>query len=200
MSVETARSETATTWRTHVEWNFSAATGTTFEEKAFAGLDRYIRVRWDLAGDPFTFGASGTSVLVYCSPDHVKKVLNSDVLVKDQRVNFTDEELLEFIEGATDDVSSSLANVFELPLVSWGSDVTRHTALAAGVMAIRRRGGAIDDQQGAQLKALDSKVEKWLELVREEEIELQHVVDSTPDIADGGAYVVTDPPRGWGWP
>jgi phage gp36-like protein len=195
VSVETARTQTATTWRTVAPFNTAVSTFT--EERTFVGLERWIRIRWTLTGSA-TFGVSGESLIVYCTPSDMKRIIAEQSLIRDQNDNYSDEELDGFAQDATDEVSGSLGAVFELPLSAWGRDVRRKTAEVAVFYGITARGYQPDEPSGKTLRMMFDDAQRWLERVREEELELHGVVDATPDIEDGGAYVVTNASRGWG--
>jgi carbon monoxide dehydrogenase subunit G len=195
VSVESARSETASAWI--VAGDFGATTATKVELKTFAGLSQYARVRWTLTGSA-TFSVLGESVLVYCTPADMKRVIQSRGLVKDQNVSFTDADLDGFAQDAGDEAEGSLGAMFTLPLSAWGRDVRRKVAELAVFYAMEARGFNPEDPGGALYVKMYDSVQKWLGLVRDQKIELQHCVDATPEIEDGGAYVVTSPSRGWG--
>lgn len=196
VTVETAKSATALTWRTADE--FTTITGIGGIEKTVPGLDRYVRIRWSMTGTG-TFGVSGVSVLVYCTPTSMRRVIASQALVRDQRIEFSDVELDEYAQDATDDISAeALAPLFQLPLVSWPRNVDTKTAELAVYKAMRRRGNNPEDEAGKAYRQMHDDVMGWCERVREEEIELDGVVDQTPEISEGGAYIVTSADRGWG--
>jgi phage gp36-like protein len=196
VTVETAKSNTATTWRS-LSVAFTAVTDVGAESVTFAGLDRYIRVRWTLTGTA-TFGVSGSSVLVYCAPADMDRVIAERALFRDQDQEFTAADKDGYAQDATDEVSASLAAMFALPLSAWGRDVRRKTAELAVWMAMLHRGFSPESESGQAYRQMHDDVQKWLGLVRDQKIELQGVTDSTPDVEDGGAYVVTDASRGWG--
>lgn len=198
VTIETARTSTATTWTTVV--GFAAATSVSSQRVVYAGLSRYIRVRWVIVGTGFTFGVSGDSVLVYSTPSIVKEVLAGQSLISTQDANYTDAELDGFVQDATDEVSGSLGAIYELPLSAWGRDVKRKTGELAAYYAMLKRGYSPDEPSGKVLRTMFDDVQRWLGRVREQEIELQHIVDATPEVEEGGAYIVTNESRGWGTP
>lgn len=195
VTVESARSQTASAWI--VAGDFGTTAATKVEAKTFTGLSRYARVRWTLTGS-VTFSVLGDSVLVYCAPADIKRVIQARGLVKDQNVSFSDADLDGFAQDATDEMSGSLGAMFTLPLSAWGRDVRRKCAELAVYYAMEARGFSPDDAGGALYVKMFDAVQSWLKLVRDQKIELQHCVDATPEIEDGGAYVVTNPTRGWG--
>jgi phage gp36-like protein len=193
--IETASSETAATW---TEVAITPVVTSVGEVAIVApGCKRWARIRWDLSGS-FTFGVAGDALIVYATPARIKNVINALALVKEQAKAYTDIELDEFAQDATDDADAHLANVFTLPLVAWGRDIERHTAELAAYYAVKRRGYPADDQQGGTIRAFYKDAMDYFENVRDAKIDPPGVVDSTPDVEDGGAHVVCNPSRGWG--
>jgi hypothetical protein len=196
-SLETADTATSSIWTT-VD-SFSSVDGGSTEERTFAGLRRYVRLRWTIDTGPFTFGLAGEAITVYCTPADIRRVLDSRSFVSDQNVLYTDVELDEYAQDASDQADEvGLGAVCTLPLLKWSRSIRRNVAAMAAYFAMVRRGFVIDGPGTSPIRMMYTDARDYFKTIAKLEGELQHVVDSTPGIEDGGAYVVTDPSRGWG--
>jgi phage gp36-like protein len=195
--VETARSETSSTWTRAGAFTQTSAAGT--RTQSFADLEQWIRIRWELSGAA-TFGVSGEAVFVYCRPRDMKRVVAARGLFGQQGDDSTAAQLDEYARDATDEINGSLGAVFSLPITAWRGDLRRKTAELGVYYALLHRGFSPDDEGGKAYRKMHDDVQAWLKDVRDQKIELQGIVDATPEVEDGGAYIVTDSPRGWGRP
>ncbi|XXX79165.1 phage protein Gp36 family protein [Sorangium sp. So ce134] len=195
--VETARFELSGSWEN--AGTFAATTRTGTRVQPFVDLERYIRLRWELPGSA-TFGVVGEAVFVYCRPRDMKRVVAARGLFGQQGDAFTPAQLDAYARDATDEMNGSLGAMFTLPITGWGGDVRRKAAELADYHALLHRGFSPDDEAGKAYRKMHDDVQTWLDRVRDQEIELQGVTDSTVAIEDGGAYIVTDSLRGWGRP
>jgi phage gp36-like protein len=193
--VETARSETSSTWTQAGAFSRTTEAGT--RTQVFADLERWIRVRWEISGTA-TFEVAGESVTVYCRPRDMGRVVAERGLFAQQGEAYTPVQLDEYARDASDEMDGSLGAMFSLPLTAWGRDVRRKAAELAVYYALFNRGFSPDDEGGKGYRKMHDDVQAWLKAVRDQKLELHGVVDSTPEVEDGGAYIVTDSPRGWG--
>ncbi|MGK3995101.1 hypothetical protein [Sorangium sp. So ce1024] len=192
---ETSKWATSGSWKRSTLFERTTTTGT--REATAPDLERYLRLSWELTGTA-TFGVSGDAVFVYCRPRDMKRVVSENALFQNQDRNFSDVDLDMYAREATDDLGPSLGAMFDLPITTWGLDVRRKTAELAVYWALFRRGNNPDDAAGKAFRQMFNDVQQWKQEVREQEVELQGITDSTPAVEDGGAYIVTDSPRGWG--
>ncbi|WP_437309994.1 phage protein Gp36 family protein [Sorangium sp. So ce388] len=194
--VETARFESSGMWD-RAEGAFTSTTKAGTRTQPFADLERYIRLRWELTGAA-TFGVAGEAVYVYCRPRDLKRIVSARALFDAKCDSTTNTVLDEYARDATDEVDGSLGAMYGLPLTGWGRDLRRKTAELATYFFLFNRGNSPDDESGKAYRKMHDDVQEWLDKVRDQEVELQGIVDSTVATEDGGAYIVTDSPRGWG--
>lgn len=199
VTVETATTSTALVWRSLGA--FTQATGIASEEIRFTGADRYLRVRWTITGvgASFTFGVAGVSVLVYSNPADVRRYgIRGKALVNEGNVPYTDSELGEFSEAATDEADGLVNAQYSLPLKAWGNDLRERVAIRASFKALFPRGLNPTEPSNATALLQNDNAWSWLKMLGRGEVSPPGIIDQTPEIDEGGAYVVTDAPRGWG--
>lgn len=192
--LETAKWATAGSWKRSTLFERTTTAGT--REATAPDLERYIRLAWELTGTA-TFGVTGDAVFVYCRPRDMKRVVAQRGLFGQQSDSYTPVQLDEYARDATDEMSGSLGAMFGMPLTAWGLDIRRKAAELATYHALLHRGFSPDDEGGKAYRKMHDDVQNWLKAVREQDIELQGIVDSTVAVEDGGAYIVTDARRGW---
>lgn len=97
---------------------------------------------------------------------------------------------------ATDDAANKLADVCELPLVSWDAAFRGAVADIAGFYAMKHRG--FDPTQGpdALIRTGFTDAMAWLKRIADKK-EKPPVVDSTTTVYEGATVVVTKASRGW---
>lgn len=170
--------------------SFAAASSVGIHSVTFAGLSRYVRVVWTLTGTA-TFGVTGNSVRVYAKPEdlfalgiHPKQVAS----LSTKRIDWA-------IREQTDRADSALGVQMAVPLTTWGSDIRGGVAAcsACAVMAINGLRPGQDDLIAKRCKMFDD----WLDMVATGKRRPAGAVDLTPDVEDGGAYMVTETKRGW---
>ena len=86
---------------------------------------------------------------------------------------------------------------YQLPLVSWGSDLRRHVAMIAAWDILSAQRGFNPDSPGDQIWiARYQQAMQWFKDVANGLIS-PNIVDSTPQIRDGAPRIRTAPRRGW---
>lgn len=106
------------------------------------------------------------------------------------------EALQAALESASSLVDGYLAAGFNLPLASWGDDLTGHVCAVAAWQILRTRGF---DPEGRADMAIRTSYEDaigWLERVAAGRLSPQ-IVDSTPERDDAAPVFNSPPPRGW---
>lgn len=191
---ETAPYELSGTWAEAGRFTSTTRAGT--RTQPFSDLERYLRLRWELSGTA-TFGVAGQAVFVYCRPRDMRRVVMGRGLFSPQGDSYTPAQLDEYARDATDEMNGSLGAMFGLPLTAWGGDVRRKAAELAVYNALLHRGFSPDDEGGKAYRKMHDDAQSWLRAVREQDIELHGITDSTVAVEDGGAYIVTDARRGW---
>jgi len=132
----------------------------------------------------------------YCQPSDLSTyAINANALV-----NITTPELVAACVAASEKADSYMRGRYALPLVSWGTDVTMHTAWMATFFVMSARG--INPSAGADVWIKDRYDEAvaWFEGIERQRVH----PDVTPQVAQPGdpihdlPQVFTDPQRGWG--
>ncbi len=201
VTIETAPSSIESTWLSLGAFAAAVAVGRQTRIR-FTGADQFARVRWTISGSApsFAFSVTGLKVLVYADPADIRALtLPAGTLVDAYGAPYTDSALGAFCETATDDIDDIFGTRFSLPLTAWGSSTRRRAAELAAFYSVRKRGFNPEDTGSAQIVAMKDDAVGWLTMAQRHEITPVGVVDATPDIEDGGAEVVTNPRRGWGF-
>jgi len=187
VAVQTSPNETS--WRTVVSFTTSVAAGT--EELALVGLDRYVRVTYTLVGTSATLLVTGAAQQLFATEADLEALSLGDALdgADTQKLN-------RALIAASGTATGYLSNQYELPLVSWGEDVTSHTASIAAYRFMVSTGYAPEGKDELIRMNYEDAI-RWFEKVSQGKIKPDDIVDSTPTVEDGGAFVVTKPLRGW---
>jgi hypothetical protein len=169
---------------------FTAATTTGIQSVSFAGLDKFVRVSWTLTGAA-TFSVLGSSVRVYAKPaDLLALGLHPKVLapISTRRMDIA-------LREQTDRTDSAISRNFETPLAAWGFDVRAGVSACAAcaLMTVNGLRPGQDDLVAKRCKMFDD----WLDMVACGKRRPAGAIDATPDIEDGGGYLVTEVKRGW---
>lgn len=101
------------------------------------------------------------------------------------------------LDSASDEAAAELNRRYEFPLTSWGEDLKRVVSVIAAYELFSGIRGFDSAGQGSSLKIRADAARAWLKRVGDGELAPPDLVDATPDVADGGASVVTSPRRGW---
>ncbi len=160
-----------------------------------AGALRYLRASYTISGaaPSFTFGVSGTSVVVYATPADFDALAPSAASSED----FTTEEKDRALESATSEANGYLNARYTLPLTAWGHDLRQHTVSIAAYRLLVRRGWSPVAPEDDTVRTGYTDALAWLAKVKDERISPPDIIDSTPDVYDAGGFVVSRPKRGW---
>lgn len=163
----------------------------------FPGCDRYVRVKWTLAGGTATFEVSGRSVRVYAKPSEVPELIPIFVPGAEGNVlTVSDERIDRALRSTTDSTDSALAMQGPTPLATWPSNIREGCANCAAALILvedKRKLRQKDELVMAKCAAYDA----WLDKVADGKRGLPGAVDPTPTVDDGGACAVSDAKRGW---
>lgn len=172
---------------------FSASTEQS-EELVFGVTDRWIRASWTLSGDDSpaaTFEIAGTAEVLYATPADVASLAMKPSAFEELDLS----QKLGCCLAATDQAEDFIASAHVLPLVSWGTSLTQHVAriAAANMLRVRGTGGT----EGPDLVVFDTEKMSLtaLDRVANGRLKLTGVVDSTPEVFEGGSVVVSRPRR-----
>lgn len=94
---------------------------------------------------------------------------------------------------------SYIGNRYELPLISWGDDLTDATRAIARYKAMSDRGWRPDNPADETIVEEYRDAMRWLRDVGERKAHLVDAVDSTPARQEGAPLVSTEEPLGWAW-
>jgi hypothetical protein len=189
LSVQT--SPDGTTWSSAGDFEFFQATGHTIE--FFGPLKRFVRVRWEIAGDdPATFEVSGNAHVVYCDPADISRFSLPERALD----GITNSERVGACIAATDISDGYVGGAYKLPLVAWGDDLRAQTAKLAGAQLLRFRGVDPEGPDAVVFQG-EEKATEWLNRLANGRLSPPGIIDQTPAVFEGGSVVVSRPRRGW---
>lgn len=138
----------------------------------------------------FTFGVSGKAHVTYANrQDMVTYGMSKNVLDEIPK-----QMKLQALIAASAEMSTNLSVSFTLPLVAWGEDVTKHTAILAVWTAIS---GNFREGRDEFLAELKDDTMSFLRRIGDGRLRPKTIIDSTPDIPEDSVIVASAPPRGW---
>lgn len=183
---------------------FSTAAAEGHQRLAVAGAERYVRARWAIAGDDapsFTFALSGDAVTCYAIPEDMHALgLPAEALE-----GVADDVIARQLIANTDLVAGYINASHEAPLTAWGDDIRRAVAILTardGLQVIGSRPDEFDEGFRLAVHEMvgDPSTSRmgWLELVAAGKLTPVGIVDATPDTYEGGGFVESEAPRGWG--
>lgn len=187
-----ASADGLTGWRTI--GTFARATAAAVEKLSFIAPERYVRVAWTIGGatPSFTFAVGGTKGLVYASLEDLDAYgMPGAALAK-----LAPSKRAEAIAAASTKAEGKLALRYDLPLVTWGVDLTEAVSKIASYDLLSVR-GFNPDGSDENVRTRHNDAWKWLTEVADGKCEPIGVVDTSPEVEDDGVVVVTHAPRGW---
>jgi len=180
-----------TIWQTLTTLPSTATTGRT--SVWVAGALRYLRASYTITGSGFTFSVAGTALVVYATPDDFDALAPSAAAAED----FSIEEKAKALASASGEASGYLNARYTLPLTAWGDDLRQHVVNIAAYRLLVRRGWSPVAPEDDTVRTGYTDALAWLAKVKDERISPPDIVDSTPEVYDAGAFVVSKPKRGW---
>lgn len=193
VTIETSRDLIA--WSTLDQFTAATATGST---QLAVIAQRYVRAKWTLAGTTpsFTFSIAGEAVQVYATPSDLADFgLSSEVLA-----SVDASRIARILIGCSISAGADLQSSgrIELPLASWGIDLTMAVAkIAAWEIMSVVIGHNPDDPNNFVWRDRGKEGREWLESVVRGLRSPVGIVDATPTQEDSGAEIYTEPQRGW---
>lgn len=183
----------STNWRTVDSWPTQGVGET---ELCFADLNKWCRVTWVVAGTSGT----PTATFVVSGQAHQLFLDTSDItsgqLPAKALVNVTKQTVAKAIISASGDAEDSLASSYTLPIVAWSQSVSQRCAQIASYQIMSFRGFKPDGLDQLIVKENDDAV-GWFKRVAAGSLRPPGIVDSAPNVYEGGAVVFTNPARGW---
>lgn len=169
---------------------FEAVAGENLLELGVGRCKRYVRARWTIEGTApsFTFTLSGEAHVVYAGPEHVARCITDAGLE-----GISDSDLVQHCIEATAVADAEIRNGYVLPLVSWDPALTKKTAQVALWGALSERGIQMDGPDVLHENNAQAAL-TWLARVGSGAV-TPDIVDSTPEVAETAAAVVSRPRR-----
>lgn len=188
-----ASADGLTGWRTFA--TFTRATVAAVEKITAISPERYVRVAWTIGGTDapsFTFGVTGMRGVSYANLDDFDQHGVPSAALRSR----TTTQKCEALAAASTKAEGKLQLRFDLPLVSWGRDLTEAVCKLAAYEEMSVR-GFNPDGSDSHIRDRHNDAWKWLSEVADSRVDPVDIVDSTPDVADDGVVVVTTEARGW---
>ncbi|MCL2823529.1 MAG: DUF1320 domain-containing protein [Polyangiaceae bacterium] len=182
-------SSNETTWR---RVGSLALSSVGVEEYVAVGLDRYIRVAWELTGLSAMLQVTGTAQQLYANRADLE-ALN---LGRSQLLRADEQRVNRALVHASELAAGYIGARFAMPLVLWGDDLSGHTASVAAYRYMVSVGYAPEGSDEHIRMMYDDAI-RWFERVASGELSPDGIEDSTPDISEGAPSVVSVKARGW---
>jgi len=189
LTVQVETSPDQVTWRKVEAVTFQTPD---LDELVVVGLDRYVRASWDLVGTSSKMSIAGSAAQLYANAQDLAALnLGQEV------VESVAKRILNLaLHHASGLAAGYLGARFSLPLHAWGYDLTGHTASVAAYRFMVSKGYAPEGSDEHIRKMYEDAI-AWFERVAKGELTPGDIVDSTPDISEGGPVIVSTKPRGW---
>lgn len=194
VDVETSADQVA--WRAVYEGDDIVAPLEEPLELYVGALQRYVRAKFTLGGSgtpSARFGFVGEAHTVYCTP----RQLTSDAVPEHSIAGISaSDRLRACIVGSTEG-EGYLASAYTTPILAWGDDLAEKTALISAAKIFNVRGR---DPEGPDKGVFDAAAEardQWFNRIANGKLKPPGIVDSTPEVFEGGSVVVSSPSRGW---
>jgi hypothetical protein len=196
LELETADDAAASVWRSL--WTSEEYSAPLDErlELYVGGLQRYVRAKWTLAGSgtpSARFGLVGEAHTVYCTP----RQLTSDA-VPESAIAHCDEaaRIRVCILGSTEG-EGYLASAYSTPILAWSPDLEEKTALISVAKLFNARGRVPENPDAGVFTAANEARDKWFDRIANGKLKPPGIVDTTPEVFEGGSVVMSSPARGW---
>lgn len=194
LQVEIETSDDEVAWRTLYSRSFQAAP-TERLELHIGGLQRYLRAKSTLSGSgtpAARFGLLGEAHTVYCTP----RQLVSDAVPEAAIANTVPPNRVRACIVASTEVEGYLASAYSTPILAWGDDLAEKTALIAVAKLFNVRGRVQESPDSGVFEAAREAV-TWCNRVANGQLKPPGIVDTTPEVFEGGSVVLSRPSRGW---
>lgn len=100
------------------------------------------------------------------------------------------------LEAASKVADGYLGSAFVLPITAHGEDLTR-AVVAIAVYDLMTRRGYNPDGTDSNIRLRYEDAIRWLDRVAAGRLTPADIVDSTPEVFEGGSFVVSKAKRGW---
>lgn len=154
---------------------------------------RYVRARWVIAsGESITFDLAGAVHVLYAEPSDIAQFSLPEVAIAKIPIEDRAKACLE----ATAQAEGYVGGAYTLPLTRWGLDLRSNTARLAGATLLGHRGRVPQGADEAVFLARDNAM-SWLKRLADGRLSPPDMIDSTPEVFEGGSVVASQPRRGW---
>lgn len=175
---------------------FTATTAAGFKRLTVSGCERYVRVRWTIAGTDtptFTFSVTGEAHQIFCQLEDVSAL----GAVSDAITDLSPDTKARGLIAGSDIVANYLQAGGDMPKLTWGDELRRAAAIISAYDLICGR-GFDPNEYDSNFRTRYEDVIKWLEKIAAGELEPTEPPDEEdPDTGSGGAFIVTTAKRGW---
>lgn len=185
------RANSAAPWRS--AGSVSAGALGTYELSAGA-LDALVRLSWTFTNmTSATFQADASAGVTFCDPSDITRYAVPERSIEDVDASTRAAACI----AVTDLAAGYLNSAFTFPITAWGDDLRAKCADLAAAHIFKHRGA---DPTGPDAMVFDArdKALSWLDRIANGRLKPVGIVDSTPEVFEGGAVVVQGrPKRGW---
>lgn len=188
-----ASADGATGWRTF--GTFTPASEVTAEKLTFIAPEQFVRVAWTLTGTgspSFTFGVAGAKGIAYANLDD----LDTHGMPNGALAAMTPSKRAAALAATTEEIGGALSLRYDLPLQSWGIDLTKACCKITAYELLSVKGFNPDGDDSNVRDRYDDAW-KWVTAVANSKLNPVDLIDSTPQEDDDGVVVSSYPSRGW---
>jgi hypothetical protein len=175
---------------------FAAQLGTGYQRLRFGPLERYVRVRWVVAGTlpSITFSITGTAEVVYADHDDFYALG-----LPHAAIGTTDppDLLTSCLLAASSQVTSRVPPRYKFPLrAPYPESLKQAVCAIAALKFLQQRGFDPDDPADKEVEDAHDEALAWLEGIATDET-IPDWIDATPSVDDVAPDVFTNDMRGW---
>lgn len=161
-------------------------------ELVLVGLDRFVRVDWNLDGTEAALEVAGAARQLYATSKDLEALSLGQNILQDADW----QKLNRALVHGSDLAAGYLGSQYALPLLAWGDDLAGHTAAVAAYRFMVSIGYSPEGRD-EHIRTMYEDAIRWFERIAKGELSPDGIVDSTPDINEGGPVILTTKKRGW---
>ena len=161
-------------------------------ELVVVGLDRFVRAGWVLDGTEATIEVTGWARQLYATAKDLEALSLGQEILR----NSDEQKLSRALVQGSDTAAGYVGSQYALPLLAWGDDLVGHTASVCAYRFMVSIGYAPAGSDEHIRMMYDDAI-RWFERIAKGELSPDGIVDSTPDINEGGPVILTTRKRGW---
>jgi hypothetical protein len=159
------------------------------------GLQRYVRVAWEITGvtPSIKFALAGEAHSLFCTPEQLTSLSISGFAL----ANVDPKTLLEACIAGSTEAYNYLASSHTPPILAWDKTTTQKTGLLIASIALNPRGRDPNGPDEGVHKSANEARTQYFERIANGKLKPPGIVDSTPEVFEGGSVVASKPGRGW---